>query len=766
MVAPMTQTTKKGAKAPQPSAESFPDKRAEMDALMEGYDAELASTKADLTPPEQDPLGDVDEAVYFMSPGEGIISESGFFKFNKEGMPYSVHQFAAWPVEVIEAVGHDGSVSTYVRMRFDTIQGKTSELVIANGEMGGFGRKDHPMTRAGWKAPSGKRAGAVEDVLIAAMKRLPKLGKLPTRVGYETAGWVSPQLHLRPGAELYVGNAPGSTVVSGDRMVWAKTMTELMDDSGILALGVAAVLGSLFRGILPLSHPTSHILNLTGAPSRGKTTILRALSSIAGIPNKPGFVDGASTARGLENRLTGSNHGWLLIDELDQLLMKDPDGGATTLMFISNGGGREKSSQSGHSVIGGTWESTLVTTGNKSLLDLAAGAKKGEALATRIFELDILDADIGTFTELSALPARIHALEQNHGHGYPAAVEAIATRRQEWLERFADYDAELRGNERLAPIFGDQARLLQFFQLALMGAELAGVVISPQAGARAQDAVATAMARYEQEPEQGLTQSLNNQHKLLVDLHQWLALNAGRFMWKGYAFKEPATVHRDTMGDAFAGVPSAGDRQIEQARYLSHSALGGGRGALGQIEQKKLMAHETDFEGVLVLGAAALEELERFARIDRAELTTAAKTFGLLQTNEKDRDGYKLGSALSRQLGGGSRGLKLLLRKPDLTELLARGRAATTRPAYLTLADGSVPRSGAFAGTGAWRPDSLASDDLQHTSDLWEQQGAPQPQEDDDGPLYIPGFDDEPATREDVISREEVSRIFGWEKKQ
>src|SRR5690606_32185696 len=105
-----------------------------------------------------------------------------------------------------------------------------------------------------------------------------------------------------------------------------------------------------------------------------------------------------------------------------------------------------------------------------------------------------------------------------------------------------------------------------------------------------------------------------------------------------------------------------------QARYLSASATNSARGALGQVRQVRVMAHETDFEGELVLGAAALDELERVAKIDRAELTTAAKTFGLLQTNEKDRDGYKLSTALRQQLGGGSRGLKLLLRKPDLGE--------------------------------------------------------------------------------------------------
>lgn len=732
MAAPMTP---KNSKSQQPVAQT-------LEALeAEGWDLDLPAKGDELKAPNGDPLNLESGQIFYAGGTMGEITARGFWKLDREGFPYCVHPLPLWPVEIIEAATQDGTTAVYVRMRFARVHGGAGELKLPLGELGGFGRKDHPLVRGGWKPPASKRAGAVEEILTYALKELSELGMLPTRKGYEIAGWVEHDRHVRPGSDLYVGQALGSTVTGGSREVWAKTMTELMNDSGILAFTIACALGSLFRGVVPLPHSTSHIVNLTGAPSRGKTTILKVISSLAGVPDKPGFLDGASTARGLENRLAASNHGWMLVDEFDQLLMKDADGGATTLMFVSNGGGREKATQTGGSVQGATWNVTVVGTGNKSLLDLAASAKKGEALTTRIFELDILDADLTTFTEVSALPSRLHKLSENYGWGYPAAVEAIASRRGEWIQLFYEIDEEQRSNERLAPIFQDQARLLAFFELALMGAELAKEVISPAAGAAALEAVGIAMARYEQEPEKGITQSLHRQHKLLLDLHEWLSLNAGRFVWKGYAWKEPARMRFDTAGDAYDEEASRGitegDRQAEQARYLTSCALGGSRGALGQVKQVRPMKDDLDFEGELVLGAAALEELERNAKIDRAELTTAAKAFGLLQTNEKDRDAYKLSGALARQLGGGSRGLKLLLRKPDLTEqirtLAAMPAKAAWRPARWADDTGMADM---WASQDTAALEALAQANAEQVAQGYVQH------DDDDQELYIPGFDD------------------------
>jgi len=707
-------------------------KQEEMRLLMEGGD--------ELIPSAIDPLSLSSGQILYEGGAIGRITARGFWKEDKDGQWYCVHPLPLWPVEIIEAAASDGSKSVYVRVRFARIHGGVGEVKLPLGELGGFGRKDHPLVRGGWKPPTNKRAAAVEEMLTYAIKDQSELMILPTREGYETAGWVSHDEHVRPGMDVYVGPAPGSTVTAGKRQVWQKVMTELMEDSGILAFCAAAALGSMFRGIVPLPHSTSHILNLTGAPSRGKTTVLKALSSLAGVPDKPSYVDGASTARGLENRLASSNHGWLFVDEIDQLLMKDADGGATTLMFISNGGGREKATQTGGTITGATWTVTAVTTGNKALLDLAASAKKGEALTTRIFELDILDGDLTTFTEVSALPSRLHLLSENHGWGYPAAVEAIRCRRGEWIKTFYDYDEELRGNPRLSAIFSDQARLLAFFELALLGADLAGEVISEKAGAAAHEAVSLAMARYEQDPENAVGQSLQRQHKLLLDLHHWLSLNAGRFLWKGYAHRERA---RDTLNTGFSEV-SEETRQVEQARHLANMAMGNSRGALGQIHQVRLMENDTDFEGTLVLGAAALDELERSGGIDRAELTTAAKTFGLLQTNEKDRDGYKLSTNLARQLGGGSRGLKLLLRKPDLGEQ-TRSTAAQVKK-------------------GAWKPSGWADDS--QMGDLWQvqepphaEQAAPDSMEQELDVLDVPGFEDVPS----LTDADHIERLFGGE---
>lgn len=577
------------------------------------------------------------------TPSGVMVCDSGIYgPFGKNGDHKQIHHMPLLPTSTISALCADGSRRLYVGVKFKSLDGTIQEAKLTSFELSSYGRPDHPLIKAGWQQPSTRAAGDVAK----AMGMLIQERQIPHLHGYEVCGWMDHTTHICPGHPLYVGPVEGRLETRGDRHVWRETQGQLIIDSPLCALATAFLASSLLRGVVSLPHSTSHILHLFGQSSRGKSTILRALAAWAGVPDKPNYIDGASTARGLETRIAASNHGYVLIDEMDQLLANSSALSTSTghLMFLTNGGGRETSSRGGGQVVGATWSSHIITTGNSSLIALASGAQKSDALATRIFEADILDADLGTFRTPSVLGVRTQALTDNCGWGYPALVEYIAGHRTELSQTYNDFFNDLRATPRLAAMFEDQARLLTFFALCMCGADLVGKIVSPKAGQACHNAIAIAMSRYEQDPSEASSHTAVRSFQVIEAVRDFVVRNSGRFMWRGFAW----TSDKGSTAQAAA------------ARQATTYATGTPNGALGEMSQSREMKHDADLEGTLTLSARALDELENREKVSKSELIEAAKLYGVLLT-QAGREDVKLSRGLAVSLGG-SRGLRLAIR--------------------------------------------------------------------------------------------------------
>jgi hypothetical protein len=592
--------------------------------------------------------------AWITTPSGVMVDNSGIWgPFGKNGDPKQVHHLPVLPLQITRAKLADGTTRLYVDVRFMTIAGDLQERRVTSYELSSFNYDRHPMVQAGWTPPHPRAAGDVSRALSMLIR---ESSSIPRKEGYEACGWVADGLHIRPGHPDYVGVEKGAVGTTGDAAVWRKTQADLITDCPALALGTAFLVSSLLRGVVSLPHHTSHYFHIFGPGSKGKTTILHCLASWAGAPHKPNVLDSESTARGLEGVMGAANHGWVLLDEIDAILGKSNQPGPETLMFLSNGGGRVTSSRGRVNLLGPTWSSHIISTGNASMIALASGSPKGAALATRIFETDIMDTDLGSFRgPLLDVFAKLGNLEKNYGWGYPAAIDYIKEHRAELEASYLTYQSELAETPTLARLFEDQARLLVFFALCMCGADMVGALVSKEAGEACHRAVEIALERYEQEPEEATDHNAVQGFQILETVKDFVVRNSGRFMWRGFAWH-----------------PSK-NQQAEAAKSATTYATGSSNGALGQMEQSRAMAHDADLEGTLTLSPRALDELEKREQVSRAELLDAAKLYGVLLT-QAGRTDVKLSRGLAGALGG-SRGLRLSLRPLTLADAERPNRA-------------------------------------------------------------------------------------------
>lgn len=579
-------------------------------------------------------------AVWFDEEGF-TIGDGGIFATSPRGENYKVHEFPAMPVAVVRSTGEGGEVSSFVRVKLRSVYGDDAEILVPLEDFTSWGGK-HPMTDAGWPAPpQGSKRGKVAEALLCALRH----SDVKRLEGFGLCGWVRPDLHLRPGNPLYTGMLPERTKTAGSKAEWAAVLSEMATDSPLFALALACAFGAYLRGVVPMSAEISHILHLHGEARRGKTTILAALASIEGQANKGGpLLDSSSTNVGVEFLLSACNHGFLCVDELDDVLRKE--GGAARLMYWANGGGRVKGDAFGGMKQGKTWNACLIGTGNVPLSRLFASDMKADALASRVFEFDIMDADLCTFRRRDLAAKWLPTLAENYGHGRPAACGLVMADPSRWKDVYNEvfYDLTMRGEWRH---FDQERRFAEFLALAFAGAELAGAVLGPAVSTAAQAALETWRERHKKEDGDDLESADLAAIGKISAMRQFISMSAGRFCWEGYAW------HDDAM------------QQQGQARHLSEEARR--MGAYGIVKVSRPMQSHDDIEGEVLLSPKGEDAMKRDGGLAAPELTQAARRLGLLKT-QGDRDHVKLGKATAGLLGS-SRALVVELRDVSIEDI-------------------------------------------------------------------------------------------------
>lgn len=599
-------------------------------------------------------------AAWFSNP-EFLISDAGIFERQGKAKTLNrIHQFAIMPIETLGSIEGDGEIHVHVKVQFQTSTGKVENRTIPQGELTSFGAQG-ALAKAGWPLPPTSQRSKVASAMLGVLK-----AGVPTREGYAGAGWVIPEkVHIRPGHELYTGATSALTEKAGTREAWAATVCDMLADSPACALAVAAAFGSYLRGLVKLPANLSHIFQLYGEHRRGKSTILAVVASIQGKPSKgtgSPLFDSSTTNVGYEFLLTASNHGFLAIDEIDEILRRD--GGTNRLMYLTNGGGRAKGDAFGGLHMGKTWDATMITAGNAAISSLNRGDMKEGALNTRVFELDILDADIRTFSDRQAASRYLPALIDNHGHGYEAAIAALVARPDYWRDIYNESFDELTNDTALRH-FDEERRFAIFVALAQAGAELAGEVLGEAAAEDCRDAVSRLIDRYRRDDEDTMESADREALTKIESFKQFIADNAGRFRWEGFAWNEDKLT------------------QERQAKDLSNYATTAG--ALGVIAQRRIMEHPTDFDGEAMLNPKGEEVMAKSAHLSSIDFAHAARRFGLLKTQGDGRDRVKIKGKVA-ELVGASRVLRIELREVELAPAAA-GAAKTKAPDLAALSE-------------------------------------------------------------------------------
>jgi energy-coupling factor transporter ATP-binding protein EcfA2 len=593
--------------------------------------------------------------------GRGVWFEGGGFTIGtvgilatgKDGSEYVVHHWPVCPVEKIQATDDRGETEAFTRVRFLTQDGTEQTATVRTSELTNWGG-EHPMTKAGWPLPpaGSKRTKAAEAVLYAL-----RFGNFPARSGFSFAGWAETEggrkVLVRPGSEQYTGELPPMTGTKGSARVWADTLAAMAQDSPLFALLLAVAFGSYLRGITAQTGELSFIVEIFGDPGTGKTTLLNALASIETAPRKSGgcVIDSDTTKVGLEFSLWAHNHGFLCIDELDKV-MNRPEG-TDRLMTAANSGGRLKGNARGGMDVGKTWDATIIGTGNSRLTDRNRGHEKAEALASRLVEFNVMDPELRRFTPADRggrLPEWLADLAENHGHGLALVSAAVSENAEEWRGAYREALDELRSAGQWAH-FRDSARLAEFTALAAAGALLAGAVVGEAAEEAATAAVEIFKNRYKRPDDAEGGQAEAAALDKLDLLRDFIANNAGRFRWEGFAWHDNKEYQESV----------ARDLSAEAARF----------GAYGVVKQSRPMNAPDDIDGLVFLSPQGEKAMEQNGGLSPHTLIQAADRLGLLEKNTGGANQQKRLSQAMAAIIGKSRATVVRVREMDLAEAVA-----------------------------------------------------------------------------------------------
>uniref|UniRef100_UPI00158DFD2C DUF927 domain-containing protein n=1 Tax=Caballeronia sp. BCC1704 TaxID=2676300 RepID=UPI00158DFD2C len=538
----------------------------------------------------------------------------------------------------------------YVKMLYRSANRSERTNIVELGELARF-TTDGPLP--GWMNP----LGTAKQIKVAELWKsviYNTATQIPTRTGYSTCGWVKiadPRTgietheHIRPGSPLYTGRARPMSAKAGSAEIQKIVLSRMCETSPAFAFLLAVASGSYLRGFAAdLKFLFSPIVQIFGKRSRGKTLMLNSCASLQGKPGKEGGIvnDQKTTMAGFEHIFAGATHGFLCVDEADEIAARPRFSGAEDLMYYTNNGGRSKSSRDQRAIAGAVWDLIFIMSGNARISVTVRGAPKEEALVSRLFELDIEDPEVGTFEVVTETAEYGMKLQENYGHIYPEIIATLKTdeeKRESWLSEFRTTSENLRTSHELRH-FKDEQRLVHLFALASAGAVILEDIVSEEAGVAAAKAVQILIDRYRKHDDSDTTTAEDiAAYQKVISFYSFVGANMGNFIVDGYAW-------------AGEGATPA-EQMLKAQNYTNEARRAGGGATWGHIKQKRPMEHEEDFEGIIYLFKKGEAMLENAGGMSVLEFTDALRRFDLLRGagSEKNRNRQKMGAETARKLG-------------------------------------------------------------------------------------------------------------------
>lgn len=159
------------------------------------------------------------------------------------------------------------------------------------------------------------------------------------------------------------------------------------------ALPVLAISAALAGPLLDFVGQEGGGLNIFGASSQGKTTIIQAAASVWGRGASPGYVQAwRATANGLEGVAAGASDTVLILDELGVVEARDAAAG---IYGLANGSGKARAARDGSLREPKTWRVLILSTGEIPIATKLAEDRGRKARAGQLVRMLDIPSDRG-----------------------------------------------------------------------------------------------------------------------------------------------------------------------------------------------------------------------------------------------------------------------------------------------------------------------------------------------------------------------------------
>lgn len=218
---------------------------------------------------------------------------------------------------------------------------------------------------------------------------------------------------------------------------WRETVGRMSAGNSRLVFAISAS----FAGVLlELSGLDSGGFHFRGPSSTGKTTIIKAASSVWGIPKKH-TRQWRATVNGLEGLAAHHNDNVLILDDIDQANEKDV---GDSVYLLANGQGKSRAFKNGAARKGISWRLLFISSGEHSLAAILSRADK-RATAGQEIRLADIEADagagMGVFEELHGIEAASLFADAINA----ATSKCYGTPGSYWLSVIANFRSTSRG---------------------------------------------------------------------------------------------------------------------------------------------------------------------------------------------------------------------------------------------------------------------------------------------------------------------------------